>query len=366
MSKLGEHLSIKHGWAFKGEYFSEKGNQSILTPGNFFEKGGFKENNGKERYYIGEYPTEYLCRKGYLIVAMTEQAEGLLGSTAIVPNNDKYLHNQRIGLISCDEKKIIKMFAYYLFMTTGVRKQISRTSTGTKVKHTSPEKIYNVEVSLPNVLNQKKIAKFLWTIDQKVQNNKKIISEFEDMAKTMYMHLFFRKPPTGKLADIIIENGKSNVQVRDAKGLQGEYPFFTSGVSIYEWNEALVDGRNCFLNTGGNADVKFYVGKSAYSTDTWCITAKDNLADYLYMMLNTIKIELNQKFFKGTGLKHLQKDLLRERKIYIPSEDELKEFNSVIVTSFDTISKKTRENQELAALRDWLLPMLMNGQAVVE
>lgn len=121
MSKLGEFLTIKHGWAFKGKYFSEEGNQSILTPGNFYEKGGFKKNNGKERYYLGEYPPEYLCKKGDLIVAMTEQAAGLLGSTAIVPEDDKYLHNQRIGLITCDPEQLDKMYAYYLFMTKSVR-----------------------------------------------------------------------------------------------------------------------------------------------------------------------------------------------------------------------------------------------------
>lgn len=124
--KLGEILSVKHGWAFKGEYFAEDGEQSILTPGNFFEKGGFKPNNGKERYYTGTYPKEYLCHKGDLIVAMTQQAEGLLGSTALVPENNKYLHNQRIGLITCDEKRLNKLFAYYLFMTKSVREQLER------------------------------------------------------------------------------------------------------------------------------------------------------------------------------------------------------------------------------------------------
>lgn len=109
--KLGEILSVKHGWAFKGEYFAEDGEQSILTPGNFFEKGGFKPNNGKERYYTGTYPKEYLCHKGDLIVAMTQQAEGLLGSTALVPENNKYLHNQRIGLITCDEKRLSCLFS---------------------------------------------------------------------------------------------------------------------------------------------------------------------------------------------------------------------------------------------------------------
>lgn len=172
--KLGEILSVKHGWAFKGEYFAEDGEQSILTPGNFFEKGGFKPNNGKERYYTGTYPKEYLCHKGDLIVAMTQQAEGLLGSTALVPENNKYLHNQRIGLITCDEKRLNKLFAYYLFMTKSVREQLERSSSGTKVKHTSPEKINDVEVEIPDVISQQKIANLLWSIDEKIANNNAI------------------------------------------------------------------------------------------------------------------------------------------------------------------------------------------------
>lgn len=168
--KLGELLTVKHGWAFKGEYFAESGEQSILTPGNFYDKGGFKRNDEKERYYTGDYPKEYLSHKGDLIIAMTEQAAGLLGSTAIVPEDNRYLHNQRIGLITCNEK-IDKMFAYYLFMTKSVRDQISRTSSGTKVKHTSPEKIYDVDVTIPDVPTQKKIANLLRTIDEKISNN---------------------------------------------------------------------------------------------------------------------------------------------------------------------------------------------------
>ena len=120
------------------------------------------------------------------------------------------------------------------------------------------------------------------------------------------------------------------------------------------------------MNTGGNADVKFYVGKAAYSTDTWCLSAKDNLSDYLYLLLSSIKPELDQKFFQGTGLKHLQKPLLKDRAIYIPKKNETDDFNRQIMPMFNIISENTRESQQLTALRDWLLPMLMNGQATIE
>lgn len=185
------------------------------------------------------------------------------------------------------------------------------------------------------------------------------------MAYDIYMHTFFLKKPNGKLKDILIEADKSSVQVGEAKQSNGEYPFFTSGSAILKWNTPFTNGRSCFLNTGGNADIKFYVGETAYSTDTWCISAKDNMPDYLYLLLYSIKPELDQKFFQGTGLKHLQKPLLKDRPIYIPEQSELDEFNKRVMPIFNIISENTRENQQLVALRDWLLPMLMNGQATI-
>lgn len=179
------------------------------------------------------------------------------------------------------------------------------------------------------------------------------------------MHLFFRKDSNGKLGSLIDEKPKSSIKVGIAREGIGEYPFFTSGDAILRWPDFLVDGRVCLLNTGGNADVKFYVGQAAYSTDTWCITGKEKFADYLFSLLSTIKSELNQKFFLGTGLKHLQKPLLKNRSIYIPTDTEITEFNEVAVPANTTISENQRENIKLASLRDWLLPMLMNGQATI-
>ena len=185
------------------------------------------------------------------------------------------------------------------------------------------------------------------------------------MAHTAYMHLFFNKPANGKIGDILIENLKSSIQVGEAKDVDGDYPVFTGGDAVLRWPEFLVDGRNSYLSTGGNAGVKYYVGRAAYSTDTWCVSARDGLEDYLYLLLDSIKQELRQKFFQGTGLKHLQKPMLKNRSIYIPSSTELESFNQSVVPWLSLISENVRESQRLSMLRDWLLPMLMNGQATI-
>ena len=101
--KLGDVIDVKHGFAFKGEFFQTEPNENILiTPGNFKIGGGWKEN--KYKYYNGEIPEEYVLTTGDLIVTMTDLSKEVdtLGYPAIVPSNQnrKFLHNQRIGLIS--------------------------------------------------------------------------------------------------------------------------------------------------------------------------------------------------------------------------------------------------------------------------
>ena len=118
---LADLITIKHGYAFKGEFFRDAGEQIVLTPGNFHEEGGFRFRPGKEKFYAGPVPYDYVLKRGDVIVAMTEQGEGLLGSAAIVPQSDRFLHNQRLGLIRPkDGVELDLRFIYYLFNTRHV------------------------------------------------------------------------------------------------------------------------------------------------------------------------------------------------------------------------------------------------------
>ena len=291
--------------------------------------------------------------------------EAPMGVVAIVPENLQCCLGQRLVLLKVDKTKVNPIYLLFVLMSDFVQTQFRRAdSTGSIVSNLCIPDLKDIIIPVLEK-NEDNISNLLDHINRKLILNKKINDNLQQMAYAKYMHMFFGKKTNAKLGDIIIENPKSTIQVGDAKDTDGKIPFFTSGDAIFKWPDTLVSGRNCYLNTGGNAGVKFYVGNAAYSTDTWCITARDNLSDYLYILLESIKPELNQKFFQGTGLKHLQKPLLKDRPIYIPELSELKEFNDDIILWLTMISDNIRETEELISLRDWLLPMLMNGQATI-
>lgn len=157
---LAELCDIKHGFPFKSEFFVSEGDYVVLTPGNFYESGGYRDRFEKQKFYSGDIPGGYIVDKGDLLVAMTEQAAGLLGSPILVPESNRFLHNQRLGLITkkagvpwCNE------FFFHLFNTKRVRHEIHASASGVKVRHTSPTKIGQVVVSFPSsVAEQQRIV----------------------------------------------------------------------------------------------------------------------------------------------------------------------------------------------------------------
>lgn len=309
--------------------------------------------------------TDYLLQDNDILFVRSNGNKNLVGRAMLIEKiKEKVTFSGFCIRFRITNNNVNPLYMLYLFKSPLFRKLFSNTQQ-TSISNLNQEILGNIEVELPIIGQQNRIVKVIHGITRKIENNKRINDNLSAMAYDIYMHNFFSKKPNAKLKDILTEAEKSAIQVGEAKTSNGEYPFFTSGATILKWNEPFVDGRNCFLNTGGNADVKFYVGKAAYSTDTWSISAKSEMSDYLYLMLFSIKPELNQKFFQGTGLKHLQKPLLKDRAIYVPEKMELEAFNRQVMPMLDIISENTRENQQLTSLRDWLLPMLMNGQATI-
>lgn len=167
-STFADLCNIKHGYAFEGEYFSDAGDHVLLTPGSFFETGGFRDRGEKTKYFTGPIPTDYVLNQGDLLVAMTEQAAGLLGSPLLVPESNRFLHNQRLGLVTGKpDIPWTNTFFFHVFNLEAVRKAIHASASGAKVRHTSPGKIGAVKVAFPdNQTEQLLIAAQVEEIEQ--------------------------------------------------------------------------------------------------------------------------------------------------------------------------------------------------------
>ena len=387
---LGDAIRVKHGFAFKSQYFSDKGEYVVLTPGNFIEKGGFRLRPGKDRFYDGDIPGEYVLEQGDVIVAMTEQGPGLLGSTAVVPKGGKYLHNQRLGLVQMTNEDLLdKDFVYYLFNTRRVRGQISGSASGTKVRHTAPERIYQVKVIVPTDVNQqRRISSILSAYDDLIENNQRRIQLLEQSARLLYkewfVHLRFPGHEQVRIKDGVPEGWEN-------KPL-GEIAVVTMGQSP----------KSIYYNEEGNG-LPFHQGVTNFgnrfpSHQTYC-TVQNRLAepgDILFSVrapvgrinLTTDRIvigrglaairsnrgqqsllfyTLHSHFFKedmmggGSIFAAITKKDLHGVKLLHPSNQTAMAFAEHANPVDCQIANLRRMNGNLARIRDLLLPRLMFG-----
>ena len=304
---LGNLVDVKHGYAFLGEHFGSAGSHIVLTPGNFFDEGGFKKKGDREKWYTGPIPKNYVLKEGDLIVAMTEQAEGLLGSSAIVPHGGLYLHNQRLGLVRLlDESKTDRRFVYYLFNSKPVRQQIRASASGVKIRHTAPSRIADVRVSVPALRQQQRIAGILSAYDELIENNQRRIQILETMARALYREWFveFRFPghenvpsvassigdiPEGwevkKLGDIIeLKYGKA---LKKTNRCDGECPVFGSSGIIGYHDKSLVKGPGIIVGRKGNVGSVFWSDEDFFVIDTAYFVTSSVPLRFLFYDLQT-------------------------------------------------------------------------------
>lgn len=336
-----------------------------------------------------DYVDDYIFDGNYILVAEDGNNLKSLNMPIATWATGKFWVNNHAHILGPKEGYDLK-YIYYLLNSLDLRGFV----TGSAQPKLNQENLSNVCLNLPDKSTQKRISKILSVLDSKIDLNNNIVKKLELISKTIYDYWFLQfefpneegKPykssggkmiwneelqqeiPKGwtceKLENIIVENPKSKVKVSDIKN-DGEIPFFTSGVDVLSTNEPIVSGLNCYLNTGGNADVKYYYGKASYSTDTWCITAENEMKYILPFILDKIKPSMDKVFFQGTGLRHLQKKLLRNYRLYVPDSNVMEKFSQIAHSIFKQQHNLLKENKKLESLKQFLLPLLMNGQVTI-
>ena len=415
--KLGEILDVTRGASLSGEFYAAEGEYVRLTCGNFdYQNNCFKENKAKDNlYYIGDFKPDFLMKEGDIITPLTEQAIGLLGSTAIIPESGKYIQSQDVAKIVCKEHLLDKDFAFYLISSNLVKQQLSAAAQQTKIRHTSPDKIKDCIVWIPELEEQKRIGKLLRTIDLKIELNRQLNQNLEAMAKQLYDYWFVQ-------FDFPDENGKpyksSGGKMVWDKRLKREIPLLWKAKIVEEvadvYNGATPSTVN-ELNYGGDIvwitpkdlsdqKQKFVyqgernisqvgydscsthllpsntilmssrapIGLLAIAKTELCtnqgfksfVSKSKNIATYLYYYLQYHITQIEQ-LGTGTTFKEVSREDILKFPMLKPSDNVLDLWEEIVSALNDRQLEIQKENENLIKQRDELLPLLMNGQVSV-
>ena len=394
--KLGELIEVTRGASLSGEYYAAQGEYVRLTCGNFdYRNNCFKENKSKDDlFYTGSFRSEFLMNKGDIITPLTEQAIGLLGSTAFIPESGKYIQSQDIAKIECDEELLDKTFAFYLISSNLVKKQLSAGAQQTKIRHTSPDKIKDCTVWIPNIPEQKRIGKLLYSIDQKIELNREINRNLEAQAKQLYDYWFLqfdfpdengkpykssggemvyneklkREIPKGwEVVSIgsILGKIKSTARLATEEYLSiGLYPIIDQSTDKYfagftNKTDAALEEESVVVFGDHSCTVKYVNFPFVRGADGTQIMKSINpniSTEYLYFAVKGVKI--------GKGYaRHFT--FLKDSLIIVPNEKVAKNFSEIASKIFKKITIHRKSNFLLTKQRDELLPLLMNGQVSV-
>ena len=337
---------------------------------------------------------------------------GSLGDLAIFEGKyEAHLGSNIAKIELVDNKKYTEEFLYYYLKSPYGNSLLLKDTQGAVQKNITMEAIRNV--ILPNIdyKLQSKISSILKFLDDKIELNNKINSELEAMAKTIYDYWFLQfefpneegkpyKSSGGKMVwndelkreipeifqnlllkeikNISVITGKTP-STKDETNFGNEVPFIT--IEDLRENVFVVNTKRKLSKKGANAQEKKYIpsgsicvsciatiGEIAITTETSqtnqqinsVICGREEIRNYLYFYLKNIF--LNFKVKSGNIFSNMNKEEFESVKILLPTENILVKFSKIISLILSKIEVNTKENQELTSLRDFLLPLLMNGQ----
>ncbi|MEX3458587.1 restriction endonuclease subunit S [Staphylococcus hominis] len=337
--KLGEVVNYKNGGSFES-LVKNHGVYKLITLKSVNTEGKLC-NSGK---YIDDKCVETLCNDT-LVMILSEQAPGLVGMTAIIPNNNEYVLNQRVAAL------VPKQFIDSQFLSKLInrnQKYFSVRSAGTKVKNISKGHVENFNFLSPDYTEQQKIGNFFSKLDRQIELEEEKL-ELLEQQKRGYMQKIFSQElrfkdkngnqypewVTKKLGDI----GKVAMNKRIYKNEtteNGEIPFYKIGnfgknadtfitrekFDEYKEKYPYPNVGDILISASGSIGRTIeYTGEDAYYQDSnivWLNHNDEVINKYLKYFYKIVK----WSGIEGTTIKRLYNKNILNTKIELPTVEE--------------------------------------------
>lgn len=380
------------------EYW-EDGTIGWLSVNDFNNDLRYVYNSEKKITELGlKNSSTKLLRKGDIIIS----ARGTVGVLAQI--GKPMCFNQSCFGLRAKNDFVINDFLYYCLKNyVG---NIVKRSQGSVFNTINLNSFKLMNIDIPNLQTQKKIAKVLSDLDAKIELNNRINRELEAMAKLLYDYWFVqfdfpneggqpyknsggemvysevlkREVPKGwtggKLIDIAdITMGQSPPST--SYNEKGNGMVFYQGATDFGWRFPTIrkyttEPKRLAKKYDILLSVRAPVGTFNIAKEDCCIgrglgalRSRKGTNAYLLGVVDNLKQIFDRRNSSGTTFGSITKNDLFSLKVIVPQDDVLEKFDKTVASFNAQIFNNNQQNQALKQLRDWLLPMLMNGQVSV-
>lgn len=351
--------------------------------------------NSYTKYISKDVNTTVIAGEKDIIYTRTGQV-GLVfrGFSGVVHNNS--------FIINVINKDIDEDYLFVVLQSEFVRTQALNLAKNSVQPDLTHDKFKSIIIPVPDINIQKQIASNILQINSKIENNNKINKELESMAKAIYDYWFLQfefpnkegKPYKSSGGKMVwneklkreIPEGWECVKLNEVFNfVKGKIPTDTFCVSddkhsipyltidavnnnnceyCSEENMILTDGEVLMVMDGA-ASSEVYIGNKGAIGSTFCkLELKDKLVsnELLYLIMRKYE-SIFKKVNTGSTVPHANKNYINNFRICLPKDNmQLEKIQKHIIVNIKQINMRKRENKELVLLRDFLLPILMNGQ----
>jgi type I restriction enzyme S subunit len=392
LSELIEVISMgPFGSDIKVDNFVDNG-VPVLNGSNL---SGIKLIEDQFKYVTAEKAKSFkkaIAHRGDIVITH----RGTLGQISYIPEDSKfenYVISQSQFRVKFKRDQVDPAYLVYYFHTNEGQKRLlaNKCHVGVPALAQATTNFRLIQIPLPSLNIQLKIGAVLLALDSKIELNNRINVELEAMTKTLYDYWFVqfdfpdanekpykssggkmiwneelkREIPEGwkvkKMVEVlVIKNG------RDHKHLQlGSIPVYGSGGIMRYANESIYDSESILIPRKGTLGNLFYINMPFWCVDTifYTIMKFSHSCKYLFYTIRAFNIS---SMNTGTAVPSMTTEILNNLALVFPPFETLKTFESIVSPIFQKKEYIVKENQQLSSLRDWLLPMLMNGQVKVK
>lgn len=374
--KLNELGEFKNGANYpKGSY--GKGlkivNVKDLFPSHFVGYSNLEEL--KEN--VLKNPEKYELKHGDILFTRSSLVQSGTGMCAMIENpEERVIYCGFIIRFRPNLDMVNPYYLTYLLRSNRYRNRFIQLAAQTTITNLNQKTLGEIEVDIPDIINQNKIAHTLYLIDNKIRNNshinRNLLAQANAMYKEMVLDLADDEVSEGALSDIATivmgqspkgdtynEEGKGEVFYQGRAEFGERFPtrrlFTTDPKRMAEVNSVLMSVR------APVGDINVAYERCCIGRGLCSVFSNDNHQSFVLYTMYSLRKDFDIYNGEGTVFGSINRDAMNNMKIRIPQQTVVDKFEELVSPIDSMIKKNYEENCRLIKIRDSLLPKLMSG-----